>query len=101
MNQAPIPIMGTHNGPAVPQEIKTQPIVDPETGKVECPLCGTKVAVLETRGKNVGCKPCLDKITSPIRNLVYNVGRNAPCPCGSKDANGKSIKFKKCCGKQN
>lgn len=24
--------------------------------------------------------------------------RNEPCPCGSKDRNGKPIKFKKCCG---
>ena len=23
--------------------------------------------------------------------------RNDPCPCGAKDEEGKSIKFKKCC----
>ncbi len=27
------------------------------------------------------------------------VGRNDPCPCGKLDANGKPLKFKKCCGK--
>jgi len=27
------------------------------------------------------------------------VGRNDPCPCGAKDANGRPIKYKKCCGK--
>jgi uncharacterized protein YecA (UPF0149 family) len=25
-------------------------------------------------------------------------GRNDPCPCGKKDANGRNIKYKKCCG---
>jgi preprotein translocase subunit SecA len=25
------------------------------------------------------------------------VGRNDPCPCGAKDANGRPIKYKKCC----
>lgn len=25
--------------------------------------------------------------------------RNAPCPCGKKDENGKPVKYKKCCGK--
>ncbi len=27
------------------------------------------------------------------------VGRNAPCPCGKKKADGTPIKFKSCCGK--
>jgi hypothetical protein len=27
------------------------------------------------------------------------IGRNDPCPCKSTDANGKRIKYKKCCGK--
>ena len=27
------------------------------------------------------------------------VGRNDPCPCGKKDAAGKPLKYKKCCGK--
>jgi len=27
------------------------------------------------------------------------VGRNDPCPCGRKQADGTSIKYKKCCGK--
>ena len=25
------------------------------------------------------------------------IGRNDKCPCGSKDKNGKPLKFKKCC----
>ena len=27
----------------------------------------------------------------------WKVGRNDPCPCGAKDADGKFLKFKKCC----
>ncbi len=32
-------------------------------------------------------------LNPPAPRIVYNVGRNEPCPCGS----GK--KYKKCCGK--
>ena len=28
------------------------------------------------------------------------IGRNEACPCGKLDANGKPIKFKKCCGRE-
>lgn len=34
----------------------------------------------------------------PIIRSQIKVGRNEPCPCGSKDKNGKIIKYKKCCG---
>lgn len=27
----------------------------------------------------------------------YKIGRNDPCPCGAVDANGKPMKYKKCC----
>jgi uncharacterized protein YecA (UPF0149 family) len=33
----------------------------------------------------------------PQQAKSEKVGRNDPCPCGSKDQNGKPIKFKKCC----
>lgn len=31
------------------------------------------------------------------RYIAQGVGRNDPCPCGSTNADGKPIKFKKCC----
>jgi preprotein translocase subunit SecA len=37
----------------------------------------------------------------PVQQRVRSgakVGRNDPCPCGAKDASGKSKKYKKCCG---
>lgn len=33
-----------------------------------------------------------EPIVKPIK-----VGRNDPCPCGKKDKNGNSLKYKKCC----
>jgi hypothetical protein len=78
--------------------IQSEPVKDNKDGTIECPLCGKDVEVLETRGKNKGCKECLGNIVTPLyRNL--NIGRNDPCICGKKDASGKAIKYKKCCGK--
>jgi peptide deformylase len=34
----------------------------------------------------------------PIVNDTKKVGRNDPCPCGSKKTNGSSKKYKHCCG---
>jgi peptide deformylase len=34
-----------------------------------------------------------------VKRMEEKVGRNDPCPCGKKDLNGNSIKYKKCCGK--
>jgi len=34
------------------------------------------------------------------RFIYQGVGRNDPCPCGSTNADGKPIKFKKCCMKE-
>ena len=83
------------------QPDSTEPVTH-EDGKFECPLCGRKVDSLETGNQHrVGCKECLANVTKPIINDLYghlNVGRNAPCICGKKDANGKPVKFKKCCG---
>ncbi len=28
---------------------------------------------------------------------MVKIGRNDPCPCGAKDAEGNPIKYKKCC----
>jgi len=35
----------------------------------------------------------------PYRRAEGKVGRNDPCPCGSKDASGRPLKHKKCCGR--
>jgi hypothetical protein len=58
---------------------------------------------------NVNGKTCMTFRIPSIKTVDYvvetnrmkyaNVGRNDPCPCGKKDANGKSVKFKHCCGK--
>ena len=34
-----------------------------------------------------------------LAEACTRLGRNDPCPCGAKDADGNSIKFKKCHGK--
>jgi uncharacterized protein len=34
-----------------------------------------------------------------LTEAIARAGRNDPCPCGAKDADGNSIKFKKCHGK--
>jgi len=39
------------------------------------------------------------KKSKPVKN-DDKVGRNDPCPCGAKKANGKPKKYKQCCGKQ-
>ena len=44
-------------------------------------------------------KALLDNTVRRI-NMVAKVGRNDPCPCGAVDANGKPIKFKRCCIKK-
>ena len=37
---------------------------------------------------------------APIAKLISNkIGRNSPCPCGAKNADGKVKKYKNCCGK--
>jgi len=33
----------------------------------------------------------------PITRTTPKIGRNDPCPCGKTDANGKILKYKKCC----
>ena len=58
---------------------------------------------------NVGGETCMtfrfpsintiDYVAEARRLKYAGVGRNAPCPCGKKDASGKAVKFKKCCGK--
>ncbi len=40
-----------------------------------------------------------DTKKKPFRRKGQKVGRNDPCPCGAVDANGKPIKYKKCCGR--
>ncbi len=58
----------------------------------------------ELRMKNEGSHPSheasgdLRAIRDPGEHKD-KVGRNDPCPCGAKDASGKPIKYKKCCGK--
>ncbi|MDP2938567.1 MAG: preprotein translocase subunit SecA [Candidatus Omnitrophota bacterium] len=37
--------------------------------------------------------------SAAFRKETPKVGRNDPCPCGKTDANGKPIKYKKCCGR--
>lgn len=34
------------------------------------------------------------------KNVRRYVGRNDPCPCGSKTSEGKPKKFKNCCDKR-
>ena len=34
-----------------------------------------------------------------IRAPGKKIGRNEPCPCGSKNADGSPKKYKKCCGR--
>ena len=37
---------------------------------------------------------------APVTKLISNkVGRNAPCPCGAKNADGSTKKFKNCHGR--
>jgi hypothetical protein len=40
----------------------------------------------------------IDYVQEANKIQFSGVGRNQPCPCGKKDANGKSVKFKKCHG---
>ena len=40
----------------------------------------------------------IDYVQEANRIQFAGVGRNAPCPCGKRDTNGKQIKFKKCHG---
>ena len=40
----------------------------------------------------------VDYVIEANRIRFAGVGRNDPCPCGKKDSNGKSVKFKKCHG---
>ncbi len=40
-----------------------------------------------------------DTKRKPFRRGAQKVGRNDPCPCGAVDANGKPLKYKKCCGR--
>jgi hypothetical protein len=41
----------------------------------------------------------IDYVIEANRLTFAGVGRNDPCPCGKKDSLGKSLKFKKCCGR--
>jgi hypothetical protein len=41
----------------------------------------------------------VDYVVEANRILYAGVARNAPCPCGKLDGNGKPIKFKRCHGK--
>ena len=40
----------------------------------------------------------IDYVQEWNRLQFAGVGRNAPCPCGKTDANGKPVKFKRCHG---
>lgn len=40
----------------------------------------------------------VDYVQEANRIRFEGIGRNQPCPCGKKDANGKSLKFKRCHG---
>lgn len=40
----------------------------------------------------------IDYVAEANRIRFDGVSRNDPCPCGALDANGKPLKFKKCCG---
>jgi len=40
----------------------------------------------------------IDYVQEANKIQFAGVGRNAPCPCGKQDGNGKPIKFKKCHG---
>jgi|SRR5712671_6078069 len=40
----------------------------------------------------------IDYVQEHTRSLKAAVSRNAPCPCGKTDANGKPVKFKYCHG---
>ena len=35
----------------------------------------------------------------PYQRKGAKVGRNDPCPCGARDAAGRPLKYKKCCGR--
>lgn len=41
-------------------------------------------------------KAMIDKVINSYRS-TKKVGRNEPCPCGAKKADGSPVKFKKCC----
>jgi hypothetical protein len=34
----------------------------------------------------------------PFRSFMPKIGRNQPCPCGTTDKCGRSVKFKRCHG---
>lgn len=40
----------------------------------------------------------IDYVEEANKIRFAGVGRNAPCPCGKKDATGKPVKFKRCHG---
>ncbi len=42
---------------------------------------------------------CPDFVAEHRSYLKANVGRNAPCPCGSKKTDGNPVKFKDCHGR--
>jgi uncharacterized protein YecA (UPF0149 family) len=41
-----------------------------------------------------------DEIVTQYHRAFPKTGRNQPCPCGKIDANGKPVKYKKCCLKK-
>ncbi len=40
----------------------------------------------------------IDYVQQANKIRFAGVGRNEPCPCGKRDANGKPMKFKRCHG---
>jgi uncharacterized protein YecA (UPF0149 family) len=55
-----------------------------------------KEVLSEKNKKDAEDKAMLDNVVKTLKSFK-KVGRNEPCPCGAKKADGSPVKFKKCC----
>ena len=69
-------------------------LVEEEYGGIVCVAVQHEEEHL--RGKTINRKEGSVEVPSSA-DPKWKVGRNDPCPCGAKNADGKAIKFKKCC----
>ncbi|MDP3729662.1 MAG: preprotein translocase subunit SecA [bacterium] len=59
-------------------------------------------ATSDMNGKMVNVTSKMENKSFPVSHSTFNsdkVGRNDPCPCGAKDAEGHPIKYKRCHGR--
>jgi preprotein translocase subunit SecA len=69
-------------------------------GQAAQPQSRTEHAPATGAGRSGVVSDAVKAAAAPVRRQMPKVGRNDPCPCGSKDpATGKPKKFKNCCGR--